>query len=405
VSRTRVVHVINSFGFGGAEAMLCNLLLRTDRERFDVSVVALIDDMSVAAPVLEARIPLVTMGMSPGVPDPRGILRLARHLVRVRPDVVQTWMDHSNLIGAAAAALAGFPHVIWGVHHSNHVPALTKRSTLFTVNACSWLSRSLVSRIVFCSEHARTLYARRGFAPGKMRVIPNGFDTARFRPDADARRAVRDELGVAAGAPLVGLVARYDRFKDHATFVRAAARVARDVPAARFVLCGAGVDRNNPALASLIEAAGIGEQCHLLGPRGDVPRLLAAFDVLASSSVSEAFPLVLGEAMACGVPCAATDVGDSALIVGPTGRIVPPQDPASLAAALTQLLALPGDDRRRLGDAARARVCRLFDLGAVTRQYERLYESLVAAPARRKLERPLAEQRNAELVGATQGGI
>jgi glycosyltransferase involved in cell wall biosynthesis len=141
-------------------------------------------------------------------------------------------------------------------------------------------------------------------------------------------------VGITADAPLIGLVARYDPFKDHATFLNAAARVAREIPSARFVLCGAGVDRSNAGLAALIDSAGIGQRCHLLGPPRDVPRVLAALDVLASSSISEAFPLVLGEAMACGVPCAATDVGDSALIVGPTGRVVPPQDPAALGAAL-----------------------------------------------------------------------
>ena len=399
MTRIRLVHIINSFEFGGAEAMLCNLLLRIDRTRFDVSVVALIDDLTVAGPVVAAGIPLTTMGMRPGVPDPRGVLRLARHLGRARPDVVQTWMDHSNLIGGAAAALAACPHVVWGIHHSNHVRGLTKRSTLLTVNACSWLSRPLASRIVFCSENARDRYARRGFAPGKMRVIPNGFDTTRLQPDPEARRAVRAELGVGPDTPLVGLVARYDPFKDHATFIRAAALVARKVPAARFILCGSGVDQANKALAAGIEAAGITDKCHLLGPRRDVARVFAALDVLASSSVSEAFPLVLGEAMACGVPCVATNVGDSALIVGSTGRIVPEQDPQTLGAGLADLLALPVDDRRRLGAAARERVCRLFDLGAITRRYESLYESLVRPRASHESEPVSAVKRIPELAG------
>ena len=377
-NKIRVVHIINSFEFGGAEAMLCNLLLRCDRTRFEPSVVSLIDDLRVAGPVLDAGIPLVTMGMRPGVPDPRGVARLTGHLRRLRPQVVQTWMDHSNLIGALAAR-AGAPRarVVWGIHHSDHVRGVAKRSTLLTVAACARISRRLTSAIVCCSQHAAALYGERGFARDRLTVIPNGFDTTRFHPDPDARRDVRRELGVSPDTTLIGLVARYDPFKDHANFISAAALLAGRFPDARFVLCGDKVDGHNETLTAQIEALGLTNRCHLLGNRRDVPRIHAALDVATSSSISEAFPLVVGEAMACGVPCVATDVGDSALIVGDTGRIVPPRDPRALAEAWAGLLEMGADARQQLGAAARARVCELFDLGAVTRRYEALYGELV----------------------------
>jgi glycosyltransferase involved in cell wall biosynthesis len=377
----RVLHVINSFEFGGAEAMLCNVLLRTDRSKFDPYVVTLIDDLSVAGPVLRARIPLGTVGMRPGIPDPRGVARLARHVRRVRPDVIQCWMDHSNLIGGLAARLASRAPVVWGVHHSDHVAGVTKRSTLFTVSACARLSYRMPARIVCCSEHGRRLYARAGFAPWKLTVIPNGFDTERFRPDPNARAAVRAELGLGADTPLVALVARYDPLKDHATFLRAAALLGRTRADMHFLLCGSGVDSRNPALGSEIAILGISGRCHLLGPRRDVPRLLGAVDVAASSSISEAFPLAVGEAMACGVPCVATDVGDCALMIGPAGRVVPPSNPAALAAAWADVLAMNPSARQALGRAARQRIVERFDLGDVTRRYEGLYEELAAGAA------------------------
>jgi glycosyltransferase involved in cell wall biosynthesis len=377
--KLRVVHVINSFEFGGAEAMLCNLLVRTDRARFEPSVVALIDDLSVAGPVRDAGIPITTMGMRPGLPDPRGVWRLARHLRRVRPDVVQTWMDHSNLIGGLAARFAPGAKVVWGIHHGDHVPGVAKRTTLMTVAACARVSSWVPARIVCCSQHARTLYAERGFDSDKLTVIPNGFDSSRFRPDPAARDEVRREIGVAPDAPLIGLVARYDPFKDHATFLRAAAAFVRTSPDARFLLCGNRVDAGNAELVEQIASLGLAEHVHLLGPRRDVQRIYAALDVLAQSSISEAFPLVLGEAMASGVPCAATDVGDSALIVGDTGRIVPPRNPEALAGAWADLLAIGTTGRQALGRAARQRVVERFDLGAVTRRYEDLYARLAAA--------------------------
>jgi glycosyltransferase involved in cell wall biosynthesis len=378
--RIRLLHVINSFTFGGAEAMLCNLLLRQDRSRFDLSVVALIDDLSVAGPILGAGIPVATMGMRPGVPDPRGVAKLARHIRRAKPHVIQSWMDHSNLVTALANHCATRAPLAWGVHHSEHLPGVAKRSTLLTVGACAKLSRRLTRKIVYCSEQSRRAYERKGFEPLRGAVIPNGFDLSRFGPDADARAAVRNEIGVATDTPLVGLVARYDPFKDHATFFRAAATLARSNARVRFVLCGHRVDWGNRELALLAADPALAGRCHLLGRRADVQRVYAALDVLASSSISEAFPLAIGEAMASGVPCAVTDVGDSALLVGPTGKVVPPRDPAALAAAICELLAMPAAERESVGRAARARVEERFTLDAVTRRYEDLYEQLADAP-------------------------
>jgi glycosyltransferase involved in cell wall biosynthesis len=378
----KVLHVINSFEYGGAEAMLCNLVSRTDRQRFEPAVVSLIDDLRVAGAVTDAGVPLSVVGMKPGVPDPRGVLRLGRLMRQARPHVIQTWMDHSNLIGGLAARLSVRAPLVWGVHHSNHIAGLTKRTTLWTVAACARLSRRLPARIVCCSESARAAYAARGFAAERMTFIPNGFDTERFRPDRDARTDVRRELGLAPETPLVGLVARYDPFKDHANFLRAAALLAARFPDVRFLLCGDRVDRANAELTGLIASLGIPARCHLLGPRRDVPRIHAALDLLVSSSASEAFPLTLGEAMSCGVPCVATDVGDSALIVGETGRLAPAGDSAALAAACASLLRLEPSDRQRLGQAARRRIKDRFSLGAVAARYEALYAGLAAGVPR-----------------------
>src|SRR3954453_23398135 len=363
MSKVRVVHVINSFEFGGGEAMLCNLLVRSDRARFEPSVVALIDDLTVADPVRQAGIPITTMGMRPGLPDPRAVWRLARHLRRVRPAVVQTWMDHSNLIGGIAARFTPGAKVVWGIHHGDHVPGVAKRSTLMTVAACARVSSWVPTRIVCCSQHARTLYAARGFDADKLTVIPNGFDTSRFHPDPAARADVRREAGIEPGAPLIGLIARYDPFKDHTTFLQAAAALVRSHPDARFLLCGHKVDAGNAVLGEQIASLGLVQHVRLLGPRRDMPRIYAALDVLAQSSISEAFPLVVGEAMASGVPCAVTGVGDSAFMVGETGRVVPPRDPQALAGAWSELLAIGPDGRRTLGLAARERVLERFDLG------------------------------------------
>jgi glycosyltransferase involved in cell wall biosynthesis len=375
--KTKIVHVINSFEYGGAEVMLGNLLARTDRTRFEPVVVSLIDDLRLAGGIRASGVPVRVMGMSPGVPDPRAVVRLAQFLRRERPRVVQTWMDHSNLIGGVATRLALRAPLVWGVHHSEHVPGVTKRTTLMTVSACARLSRWVPSRIVCCSEHARSAYAGRGFTAGKLTVIPNGFDTGAFRPDPEARIEVRREIGVGPGTPLIGLVARYDPVKDHLNFLRAAVRLRGRFPEAHYLLCGDGVDRRNAALASAIDALGLRDRSHLLGPRRDIARIQASLDLATSSSISEAFPLALGEAMACGVPCVATDVGDSAAIVGETGRVVAPHASRALAEAWAELLSLAPDVRARLGQAARSRILQRYDLTAIVTRYENLYHDLL----------------------------
>ncbi len=377
----RVVHIITGLDTGGAELMLYRLVTSLEPATFACSVVSLTDLGPTAAKLRAAGVPVRALGMRRGVPDPCAVPRLARWLRAVVPDVVQTWMYHADLIGGLATWLAGRPPLAWGLRQSTLDPRTSKRGTIWTARACAALSRRLPMRIVCCSEASRRVHVALGYAPEKMVVIPNGFDLARFRPDLAARAAVRAELGVPPEAPLVGLVARWDPQKDHRTFVAAAARLRAARPDAHFLLCGDGITWENPALAGWLAAAGLREGVHLLGPRDDLPRLTAALDVACSASAyGEGFSNVLGEAMACGVPCVATDVGDAAHIVGATGRVVPPRQPVALSAAIEQVLALAPATRAALGHAARARVEAHFSLAACAARYAALYTALARRP-------------------------
>ena len=374
--KLKVVHVINWLNFGGAEVMLCNLLGRTDRDRFDPVVVSLIDVLPLAGRIEALGVPVHAMGMRPGVPDPRRIARLAGLLGRERPALIQGWMYHANLIAGLASAASVRAPVVWGIHHSQHDRRSEKRSTLWTVGACARLSRWMPAWIVCCAESSRAAHVRRGFAVDRMSVITNGIDTQSFRPDPAARVEVRRELGLGPEATLIGLAARYSPAKDPLTFLRAAARIGARRPDANFLICGTGMVEANAELASAVDALGLRDRCHLLGARDDMSRIMAALDLLAQSSATEAFPLSLGEAMACGVPCVATDVGDTAAIVGETGLIVPPGDPEALAAGCLDLIDRPAADLARLGAEGRARIRARFELDRIVHSYEELYDSL-----------------------------
>ncbi|WP_326536472.1 glycosyltransferase family 4 protein [Pseudorhodoferax sp.] len=377
-SPVRIAFVITGLGVGGAEAMLLKLLQRIDRQAFSPHVLSL-SSTGELGPAIEALgIPVTALDMPANWRAVAALPRLMRLLRTLRPDVVHTWMYHADLLGGLAARGAGHCRLVWGIRHSNLAPDLNKRSTLAVARLCAGLSRWLPNRILVCSQAALQAHARFGYGTRRMSVIPNGFDVSRFSPDAQARAAVRAELQLGENTPLVGVVARFDPQKNHLGFMRAMAHLHRQSPATHFLLAGRGIDPRNATLLQAARQAGIERNCHLLGQRNDIPRLMAALDVLVSPSLGEAFPNAIGEAMACAVPCVATDVGDCAALLGETGRIVPrADDPIALAQATASLLELPGPARRQLGELARARVMAQFELGQVVAQYEHFYRTLM----------------------------
>jgi glycosyltransferase involved in cell wall biosynthesis len=380
--RMRVLHVVTGLHAGGAETMLYRLLGALRARGYEQEVACLIEAGRVADQIREAGFPCRALGLSRTVPNPAKVLALARVIAAARPDVVQTWMYHADLLGGIAAKLARAGEVVWGVHHTDLERSSTHWKTLATMKLCARLSETIPREIVCVSRATRALHAAAGYCSRKLVVIPNGFDLWQYAPDPAVRARCREELGVAPSTTLVGLVARVHPQKDHENFVRAAALVAARKEGVRFLLCGTGASPDNRELARVIEAAGVLDRFVLLGPRSDVPRIMNALDVaVLSSAFGEAFPLVVGEAMASGVPCAVTDVGDAAELVGDTGRVVPPRDAPALARAVEELVALGPERRRELGRAARARVEACYALPRVAAMYAAVYERVAAGVA------------------------
>jgi len=374
----RIAFIITGLSTGGAEMMLFKVLERLDRQRFAPHVISLTTRGELASRIAALGIPVEAVGLKPSLSGLSGFFRLVRLLKRLNPDVVHTWMYHADLLGGLAAKLAGGAAIGWCIRNSNLDGNKTRFSTRAVVGLCASVSKWLPSRILSCSERARQVHVERGYAAEKMVVVPNGFDLSRFRSDLDARSSVRAELGITDQTPLVGLIGRFDPQKNHAGFFEAAGLLHRRMAQVHFVLAGRGVDANNATLMQIIARSGVLANTRLLGLRSDTPALMAALDVLASSSYGEAFPNVLGEAMACGVPCVVTDVGDSAYIVGDTGRVVASGDMAGLALGLEELLAMPATEKALLGERARARVAEHFEIGKVVQQYADFYEDLLA---------------------------
>lgn len=373
--------VITGLAMGGAETMLLKLLERIDRRRFSLHVFSLTSLGEIGPRIQSLGIPVEAMGMKRRVPHPVAVAALARRLRETKTDLVHTWMYHADLLGSLAARMAGVRTIAWCIRNTDLDRDKSKLSTRLVVRVNAIVSRWLPNGILCCAEATRDVHVALGYAAGKMEVIPNGFDLARFRPDPAACASVRNELHLSANTPLVGIVGRFDPQKNHAGFLVAAGLLLRSRPDVHFVLVGAGIDSNNDELAAVARRAGVFDATHWMGRRDDIPRLMAALDVLASSSFSEAFPNVLGEAMACGVPCAVTDVGDSAAIVADTGHVVRSGDMPALATAIGDLLALNPAQRVTLGHLARMRVEEHFEIGQVVRRYEDYYDRLARTKA------------------------
>lgn len=334
----RIVHIIAGLKQDGAQSALYRLTSHSTPGDEHI-VISMMDEGDYGSRLKAAGVRLHFLDMPRGRITFAGVTALHGLLRDLRPDVVQTWMYHADLIGGVVARLAGSAKVVWGIRHSDHDPSRTKGSTRVVATLCAWTSGLVPALIVSCSERAVSIHQAMGYPNRKFRVIPNGYDLSQFAPDPVRGTALREELGVPHNAPLAGFVARWHPQKDHATLAAALAILAEEAPDLRCVLVGEGMDRDNPSLQHLLSNAGIANRVILVGQRSDIAGVMNALDVhVLSSAFGEAFPNVVAEAMACGTPCVVTDVGDAGLIVGKTGWIVGASDEVGLAAAIRAAL-------------------------------------------------------------------
>ena len=380
----RVVHVITGLHTGGAETMLTRLVERSQGRGLEHAVIALLAGGALGRRLVEAGIPVIEVGYGPLAP-----LRIARWFRAWRPTLCQGWMYHGNLAALAGRILSGRRIPLgWGIRHCPELPLSERPLSRVLIHAGGRLSR-LTRAIVYCSKASIGVHEKLGYDPTKTVLVPNGFDCEVLHPRSAAGPALRRQLGLPPATVLIGNVARYHPMKDHANLIRAFARLGAapgasgDVPPVHLVLIGRGLEVGNVELGAQLRAAGIARRVSLLGERHDIAELIAGLDVLAVSSAwGEAFPNVIGEAMASGVPCVTTDVGDAAWIVGATGIVVPPRDSAALAAGLERMVALPSATRQRRGVAARQRILDHFALPEVVARYVELFHEIAAAEPR-----------------------
>lgn len=379
----RVLHIITGLGQGGAESVLFRLATYPEANVEHV-VVSLTDEGIYGERLRAAGVAVHVLGMKRGRVSLGGFLALRALVAAERPDAVQTWMYHADLIGGLAARLAGVRAIAWGIRNSGEHLERSSRSARMVLRACALLSGRIPKAIVCAAQKSAERHADKGYDRARMVVIANGYDLSRYAPNAEARSRVRAQWGVPQDVPAIGCVARWDPLKDHANLLRAIAALVRDGRDAglRCVLIGRGMDTDNAELGALVDKLGLRDRLVLAGPSDDVPAAMNGLDLHVLSSCAEGFPNVVAEAMACGIYCVVTDVGDAAYIVGDAGVVVPPEQPEALARGIeTALREVAARGRERAGEAGRARVLENFDIARMVQSYVAVWRRISGVQA------------------------
>ena len=382
--RLDVVLLIRSLNRGGAERQLALLATGLDAAEFRVRVVTFypggpIWDELTAQPAVEL-VSLEKRGRWDTLEPTR---RLSRILAAWAPAILHCYMPEPSIVGTIAGRRAGVRAIVWGVRSSNVDYRKYGWFSWATARVAAWMS-GRADLVIANSDAGRVYHIAQGYRADRVITIPNGIDTGRFRPSPEARVAGRQLWQLADNEVVIGVVARLDPMKGHPVLLRALASVARQVPAVRVVCVGGGAPGYAHHLAAETRRLNLDRVVRWTGELDQLHALLPAFDLICSPSVfGEGFSNAIAEAMACECPCVATNVGDSAAIVGDTGLVVPPGDPEALANALVRMTGLTVADRRARGRLARARVVNTFGLHAMIRRTATTYRDLARRPVSR----------------------
>ena len=373
-SAPRVLHVISGLEVGGAEIALCRLARTMTELGHPVMVASLLGGGGVEDALLEAQVEVASLRRKLPARGPvaNGPVELLARCRAFRPQVVMGWMYHGIALAHALRALvARESALLWNIRCTLDESQTLPRATRWLIRALETASRK-PSAIVYNSQLGRSQHVDRGYCDRGGVVIPNGVDLAMWRPDRAAGRSIRLELGIEPGAFVVGHVGRYHPMKGQAELLAAAASAnfPRD---AVLLMAGRGVSTDNPDIDQALARIPRGIRVLMPGERTDVPALMNAMDVFCLSSTSEGFPNVVIEAMACGVPCVVTDVGDAPRMVDTSGWVVKRGRPDELAAALAAVETLDEAQREMRREMARARAAALYSLDRMVAEYATLF--------------------------------
>jgi glycosyltransferase involved in cell wall biosynthesis len=369
-------HIITGLNVGGAETMLLKTATALEKSGNKVEVLSL-GGGELTSSFIKAGISVQSLNLARSkIPGLSPLMHIRNRIKTFGPIVIQGWMYHANV--AASLMKFFFPNtpVIWNVRQTLYEINKEKPLTRFIIRLSAFLSYR-ADAIIYNSVTSAKQHEHFGFDPSKTIIIPNGFNSEVFCPSREKRNFVRSRLGIPEDKVVIGHVARFHPMKNHQLTLKTALRLKKIFgQSICFVLVGEGVESQNSFFKTYLNELVLNEDIYLLGPRSDIAELTNGFDIsLSSSAWGEAFPNSIGEAMSCGVPCVATDVGDVRTIVGEGGIVVAPSE-EDFYHALKQLIEIGPSGRGLIGEKGRVRVLTNFTIENIVHQYLDLYNKL-----------------------------
>jgi glycosyltransferase involved in cell wall biosynthesis len=378
-SSLKIIHIITGLEDGGAQSMLLKVLSSMDREKFDCQVLSLVpynDKDRIPKKLKQLGIKTETLNFTKSSKDFKALLRLMKIVFVEKPDIVQSWMYHSNFITSFLKPIPPFPKLIWNIRSDTYAfPGATKFDYIIG-RMLKYISYIIPSSTIYVSNSSYKNYIEKyGYCANSAKVIQNGFDLKKFKPLGDGKDSVREELGISSNSKLILFPARFSPVKDFPLFFKAATIFLEKFPDTHFIMVGTAVNPDNIELKLMIPN-NKENHFHFLGIRDDMDKIYNSSDIVTITSKFEGFPNVIGEAMACGRPCVSTDVGECKEIIGNTGITVKYGYPELIANGWIELFSLSQFDRIELGQKATKRIYNKYSIEASVEKYELLYNSL-----------------------------
>lgn len=370
----QVLHIITSLSDGGAEAILFRLC-KFDKENNHI-VISLMSEQKYGPMLDSIGVTVHALNFPKGKIKTSGLFKLYRLIRQIKPDVVQTWLDHADLIGGIVARLARIKNIVWSVHHTDLVKAEFKMSTILISRINAFLSYFVPKKIVYCAEEAKKYQEQIGYKKTKGVLVFNGYDVEDFVQNNFLGEAFRNELDISVDTFLIGHVGRYDPQKDLPNLIEAFHLLDKKKFNFKVIIAGTNLDNNNLDLVFKLKENNLSEHIHLLGRRNDIDAVMNGIDLFVLSSLSEAFPNVLNEAMLCGTPCVTTNVGDAGNIVSDTGWVVSPKNSQVIANAIIEAAKEKQSNNSlwlQRQTACRKRVTENFSLEKMVKKYNKVW--------------------------------